>query len=55
MQDTYTFKAVDANNNISKEIVNFTIKIPEINIINVQKIDDQNAEIVAQLENDLDE
>jgi len=55
MKDTYTFKAVDPNNNISKEVVNFTIQIPEISIVDVKKIDDQNAEIIAKLENDLDE
>ena len=55
MKDTYTFKAVDANNNISKEVVNFKIQIPEINITDVRKIDDQNAEIIAELENDIDE
>ena len=55
MKDTYTFKAVDANNNISKEVVNFNIQIPEINITDVKKIDNQNAEIIAELENDIDE
>lgn len=55
MEDTYTFKATDANNNISKEVVKLKIQIPEINITDVRKIDDQNAEIIAEIENDLDE
>lgn len=54
-QDEYVFKAIDANNNISKEVVNFTIKIPDISITEVKKIDEQNAQIIALLENDLDE
>jgi hypothetical protein len=55
MKDSYTFSAIDANNNLTKEVVNFTIAIPEINIVDVQKIDEQNTNIIAKIEHDLDE
>jgi len=40
---------------LSKEVVTFRIQIPEINIIDVQKIDEEYANIIAQLEQDIDE
>lgn len=55
MQDSYVFQAIDANNNLSKEVVNFTIQIPNISIIDVQKVNEEYANIIAELEQDLDE
>lgn len=47
--------AIDANQNITKEIVNLTINIPQIEITDVRQIDSGNAEIIAKIEHDLDE
>jgi hypothetical protein len=54
-KQTYVFIASDANGNLSKETVNLNINIPKIEITDVHQIDSGNAEIIAKIEQDLDE
>ena len=54
-QQTFTFRAEDANNNIGKEVVNLTIDVPQITISTVDQIDKNTAEVIATLQHDMDE
>lgn len=53
-EQTFDFIAIDQNNNITKETVRLTITIPEIKIIDLQKSDEETADIIAQITNDMD-
>jgi len=54
-QQNLTFSAMDWNWNISNENVVLNIATPSLKITDLKKIDDANAQIIAELSNDVDE
>jgi hypothetical protein len=40
---------------VSREQINITVKIPEISIIETKQINEESAQIIAELSNDVDE
>ncbi len=54
-KQSYDFIAIDQNDNITKEKVTLTIKVPGIEVIDVKKSWPTTAEIIAKISNDLDE
>jgi hypothetical protein len=54
-QQTFEFIAIDQNNNIAKEIVTLSIKIPDIQVIDIKKSGEETADVIAKISNDMDE
>jgi hypothetical protein len=54
-QERYDFVAIDHNDNVTKETVNLSIQIPNIEVIDLKKTWEKTAEIIAKISNDLDE
>jgi hypothetical protein len=54
-KEKYIFTAKDANNNIAKEEVVLQIQIPKIEIIKINQKDKETSEIIAKIQNDIDE
>jgi hypothetical protein len=46
---------MDANGNIDRQEVNLAIDIPKIEVTSVNQLDKNTAQIIANLEHDLDE
>gem|GEM_PF-2735657 len=54
-QQTFEFIAIDQNNNVAKEIVTLSIKIPDIQVIDIKKSGEETADVIAKISNDMDE
>lgn len=54
-REKYIFKAIDANKNIAKEEVTINISIPKVEIVQINQKDKETSEIIAKIQNDIDE
>ena len=54
-ETTFDFIAIDQNNNITKESVTVSIKIPDIEILNLKKTWEETTEVIAEISHDVDE